>query len=124
MLAVLVACGDPAYKPPPIVVTFDPDFPPPTSIATGAYAGIAATVTNDNNGGSVTFSCVPNTPAGACGTFTPAQSTSNIPVCYLAPGEIPSENPVTVTATSVTDPTKSVSAKVTIESGASQSCLP
>jgi hypothetical protein len=119
----LTACGNSNATLPPIVVTFDPDSPPPASLETGAYAAIAATVTNDNKNAGVSFSCVPNMPAGACGTFTPAGPTgSNVPVCYLAPGQIPTENPVTVTATSVTDPTKSVSAKINIVSGAPQPC--
>ncbi len=123
LIVSLTACGNSNATLPPIVVTFDPDYPPPASLETGAYAAIAATVTNDNKNAGVTFSCVPNSPAGACGTFTPSGPTgSNVPVCYLAPDQIPTENPVTVTATSVTDPTKSVSAKITIVSGAPQPC--
>jgi hypothetical protein len=62
MLAALMACGDPKYQPPAIVVTFDPNFPPPASLNTGAYAGIAAVVTNDTKNAGVNLSCIPDTP--------------------------------------------------------------
>jgi hypothetical protein len=123
MIAALVACGDPKYQPPAIVVTFDPNFPPPASINAGAYAGIAADVANDTKNAGVTFSC---TPAGDCGSFNPTGGGSAGPVCYQAPGTAPTGGTVTVTATSVTDPTKSIaSAPITITSGPpGQSCEP
>src|SRR5271165_7092153 len=67
---LLVHCGDSRYHPPAIVVTFDPNFPPPTSINAGAYwdSGLAADVANDAKNGGVTFSC---TPLGGCGSFNP-----------------------------------------------------
>jgi predicted small lipoprotein YifL len=122
MLAALMACGDPKYQPPAIVVTFDPNFPPPASLNTGAYAGIAAVVTNDTKNAGVNFSCIPDTPAGACGTFSNPGAGSAVPVCYLAPEQVPTENPVTVTATSVTDPTKFISAPITVVNGAANPC--
>jgi hypothetical protein len=123
LLSALVACGDGKYQAPAIVVTFDlENYPIPTSLDTGAYTAVAAIVANDTKNRGVTFSCVPDSPAGACGTFSPASAGSDIPVCYLAPDQIPSENPVTITATSVTDPTKSASANITIVSGPSNPC--
>jgi hypothetical protein len=32
----LIACGDPKYQPPAIVVTFSPYFSPPTALNTGS----------------------------------------------------------------------------------------
>jgi ABC-type amino acid transport substrate-binding protein len=123
MLALLSACGDPKAQPPAIVVTFDATYSPPPSLDTGEYAGIAADVANDTGGsGQVNWSCLPSTPAGACGTFSPPQTGSTTPTCYLAPAEVPTQNPVTVTATSVDDPTKSASATITIVSGAGLAC--
>jgi hypothetical protein len=119
IIVVVVSCGDPQYHAPPIVVTFDPNFSPPASLETGAYAGIAAVVTNGNNNNSVSFTC---TPAGQCGTFTPSGSSSGVPVCYLAPAQVPAGNTVTVTATSGADATKSVSAMITIVNGAPNPC--
>lgn len=123
MLAVLTACGDPKAQPPAIVVTFDATYSPPASLDTGEYAGLAADVANDTSGsGKVNWSCMPSAPAGACGTFSPTQTGSTVPTCYLAPADVPAQNPVTVTATSVTDPTKSVSATITIVSGVGPAC--
>ena len=117
----LVACGDGKYQPPAIVVTFY--SPPPTSINTDSTIGITAVVTNDPKGAGVNFSCV---PAGSCGSFNPPKIASNVPTCYEAPGEVPSGNTVTITATSISDPTKSVtSAAITVLSGSPvQACSP
>jgi len=112
MLAALVDCGDPKYQPPAIVVTFDPNFSPPASLNAGAIAGIAVNVANDPKNAGVNFSCV---PATECGTFTPNPIASNVPTSYQAPDTVPTGGRVTVTATSVTDPTKSVSAAITID---------
>ncbi|MBZ5664619.1 MAG: hypothetical protein LAO30_08450 [Acidobacteriia bacterium] len=119
VIAVLLSCGVSKSGAPAIVVTFDPGFLPPASLNTGAYAGIAADVANDNQNAGVTFAC---DPAGACGSFTPIGGGSAVPVCYLAPSQVPAGNTVTVTATSVTDPTKSKSATITIVSGAPNPC--
>ncbi len=110
-----IACGDPKYQPPAIVVTFSPYFPPPTSLNTGSTTGIAAVVTNDPKNAGVNFTCV---PAGDCGSFSPAQIASNVPTCYQAPGTVPSGSTVTLTATSVSDPAKSISSSpITISRG-------
>jgi hypothetical protein len=117
-IAVLISCGDPKYVPPAIVVTFDPNFPPPTTINAGAYwdQGLAADVANDTKNGGVGFSCA---PAGDCGSFNPTGAPSTVPTCYQAPGAAPTGGTVTITATSATDPTKSVtSAPITITTGA------
>jgi hypothetical protein len=121
MLAALVACGgDPRYQAPPIAVTFSPA--PQTSINTGSTIGITAVVTNDPQNAGVNLTCV---PAGDCGTFNPAQIASNVPSCYQAPAEVPAGNTVTLTATSVTDATKFVSATLTIlEGDPVQGCPP
>ena len=111
MIAVLVACGDSKYQPPAILVTFSTEFPPPTALAASATAGIAAVVTNDTKNAGVNFTCV---PAGECGSFTPNPIASNVPTTYQAPPTVPAGGTVTITATSITDATKSVSATITI----------
>ena len=111
-MAALVACGDPKYQPPAIVVTFSTGFPPPTALEVSATTGIAAIVTNDPKNAGVNLSCV---PAKECGTFSPNPIASNVPTTYQAPPAVPSGGSVTVTATSVTDPTKFVSATITID---------
>lgn len=110
-IAALVACGDPRYQPPAIVVTFSAEFPPPTALEINATSGIAAVVTNDAKNAGVNFSCL---PATRCGTFTPNPVASNVPTSYEAPPTVPAGGSVTVTATSVTDATKFISATITI----------
>jgi hypothetical protein len=119
VLAFQGACGDPKYQPPAITIAFSQGFVPPTSLNTGAYAGIAATVTNDPQNGGVSFSC---TPVGACGTFVGPGGASGIPLCYLAPDSVPPGNTVTIIATAASDTTKSVSATTTIVSGPPNPC--
>ena len=120
MVAALVACGDPKYRAPAIVVTFA--SPPATPLSTGASEGITAVLTNDTGSNKVNWSCLPDDQPGECGLFTPPQITSNVPTCYTAPDNVPPGNTVTVIATSVTDPTKSISATITIVSGPGQAC--
>jgi hypothetical protein len=76
--------------------------------------GVAATVTNDskNQGVNWTAAC----GSASCGAFTPtAASASTEPITYTSPAAIPTGNTVTLTATSVTDPTKkAVSTPITI----------
>jgi hypothetical protein len=119
MITALVACGTQDNPTTPITVTFSQGFVPPSSLNTDAYAGIAATVSNDPKNGGVGFSC---TPVGACGTFSAGGAPSAIPVCYLAPSSVPNGNTVTITATSDSDNTKSVSATITIVNGAANPC--
>jgi hypothetical protein len=117
LLSALLACGDPKYHAPAIVVTFDPNFPPPVSINAGAYwdQGLAADVANDPKNGGVNFSCA---PVGDCGSFNPTGAGSAVPTCYQAPETAPAGGTVTVTATSVDDPTKFVTSEpITITSG-------
>jgi hypothetical protein len=123
LVTSFTGCGDPKAAPPAIVVTFDlTNYPIPAQLNTGAYVAVAAIVTNDTQNAGVKFSC---TPAGTCGGFSPSSASgSDVPVCYLAPDQVPAQNPVTVTATSVTDSTKSVSTMITIVSGAGNPCPP
>ena len=123
LATLFTGCGDPKAMPPAIVVAFDlTNFPIPAQLNTGASVAVAAIVTNDSQNAGVRFSC---TPAGTCGTFSPSSPTgSDVPVCYLAPDQVPAQNPVTVTATSVTDSTKSASTMITIVSGPGNPCPP
>jgi len=74
----------------------------------GDSCGIAATVTNDPQNAGVNWAVACGSEP-QCGYFSPFPTSSGVPVTYTAPTAIPSGNTVTVTATSVTDPTKSVS---------------
>jgi hypothetical protein len=127
MIGALGACGDPKGQSPPIEVTFSPTYQIPASLTTGSTTGIEALVANDNQNAGVTLTCTPDTPAGECGGFTPPAAGSNVPSCYRAPADVPGgDGTVTLTATSVTDATKSVSSTpITIVSGAAVvTCMP
>jgi hypothetical protein len=121
LVFTLTTCSR-TYESTPISLAYSPDFQPPTGLETGAYAAIAVTVSNDPKNAGVTFSCAPDQSAGDCGSFTPPAAASTDPTCYLAPDAVPSGGTVTVTATSVTDPTKMLSSNITIVSGAQNPC--
>jgi hypothetical protein len=80
----------------------------PSAMFVSDYSTISAD-TNDTAG--VTWTCA---PASSCGAFAASQTMNAAENTYTAPPQIPSGNLVTLTATSVTDSTKSASARVTI----------
>ena len=104
--------GNHSQQPPPISVTFSPA--PPTSLQTKATQSLTAVVSNDPSNNpqvSWTVSCG---SSGACGSFNPTTTTSGNATTYTAPAAVPSGNTVNVTATSLTDGTKFVTATITI----------
>ena len=82
-----------------------------SSVIVGGQVPLSATVANDPNKQGVTWSvtCGSNA-AGACGTIVTAQFSAS----YTAPSSVPAGGTVTVTATSVSDPTKSASETIAI----------
>lgn len=108
MIVLLAACGNQNSSLPAITVTFTPSFLPPTSMIVNEQCGIAATVTNDNKNAGVNWKVTCGSE-GQCGSFSAFPTSSAVPVTYTAPATIPNGNTVTITATSVTDPTKFVS---------------
>jgi hypothetical protein len=116
MTLLLVACGSSSgpTPPPPISVSFLSQ--PATSLNVGASTGVAATVSNDSANAGVAWkvSC----GSSSCGSISPAQTASGATANYVAPTAVPTPASVTITATSVTDSTKSVSASITITSTA------
>jgi hypothetical protein len=96
-----------------ITVAFTPSFLPPATMNTNTQQEIAAFTTNDptNAGVNWTVTCG---SAGQCGTFGQTPTLNNVPTNYTAPLAVPTGTTVTVTATSVSDFNKSVSANITI----------
>jgi hypothetical protein len=80
----------------------------PSAMFVNDHTEISVT-TNDTAG--VTWTCVPDS---SCGAFAASQTMNAAANTYTAPAQIPSGNLVTLTATSVSDSTKSASAHVTI----------
>lgn len=85
----------------------------PTSMAPGASANVAATVTNDPKNGGVTWNCI---PATSCGTtsFNPNQTASGATSVFTAPTTFPNGGQVTISATSVTDSVTSSPVNITL----------
>ena len=105
-LAFLAACGAQNSMAPAISVAFTPGFTPPTAMTVNEACGVAATVTNDSKNQGVTWKAACG--SASCGTFTPVgPSGSMVPITYTSPAAVPTGGTVTLTATSVTDPTKS-----------------
>ena len=115
-LALLSACGAQNSMAPAITVTFTPGFTPPATLShlsPDNTAGIAVTITNGPQNAVVNWSVTCG--SASCGSFAPTATASTIPTTYTAPASIPAGNTVTVKATSKDDPTKSVSAIITID---------
>lgn len=99
--------------PPAIKVAVSPKTPAP-AIAAGNAAGLAftATVTNDPTSSGVTWKATGDGCNGAtCGTTTVAAGGG---ITYVPPTVKPSPNTVTLTATSISDATKTDSVTITI----------
>lgn len=108
-----------APAPPAISVTIS--TAPPATLSVSGTASVTATVANDSAGAGVNWSC---TPAGSCGSFNPSTSPGNTATTmYTAPPAVPSGGKVTLTATSVTDTTKSASSSILITGTASVASL-
>lgn len=110
LLAFLIACcgcgGTPSGPPPPVNVTVAVS-PSTATVSTGTTQQFSATVAGTSNSG-VTWSV--NDVAGGNNTFGMISTTG----LYTAPATIPSTSTLTVKAASVTDPTKTASAAVTL----------
>jgi hypothetical protein len=83
----------------------------PTSVTAGDTVLFNAAVLNDLSGLGVTWSLSSTCTASACGTLSNASANA---VNYTAPATVPAPNTVTISATSVADPTRSASTQITI----------
>src|SRR5882762_981138 len=102
---------------------------PPTkaSLLVGAQQEFTATVANDVANRGVTWTVAPASgtlcTGTACGIMSATSTASGAPTTYEAPSAVPTGGAIIVTATSVTDPTKSASSTVTITSGVNNTGL-
>jgi predicted dienelactone hydrolase len=78
-----------------------------------------STIANDPTNAGVNWTLTQNSAActAACGTVSPGTTPSGTATTYTAPNAVPPNGPVTLTATSVFDNTKSSSATITISTG-------
>ncbi len=94
---------------PPVQVFLSPTT---ATVLLNATQRFSASVNNDPNNAGVTWALSGSGCTGvACGTLSGTTITSTT---YKAPGAVPNPPTVTLTATSVTDPTKSASATITV----------
>ena len=87
--------------------------PPLPTLTTGVAANFAADVAQDPLSAGVDWT-VHCTSAGGCGSFSPGHTASGALTTYTAPQSVPSGGTATVTAASTADPSKKVSAVITI----------
>lgn len=113
---------------PPPAITVSISTPPPATMtissSTSPVTAMVAATTNDTAG--VTWSCTPNTPTGACGSFSSGTTASGATTTYTAPSAVPagpSGGTVTLQATSVTDATKFATSPILITGVASKATL-
>jgi hypothetical protein len=98
---------------PAISVTLNPA--PRAQMNVSSAAPFTAVVANDPQNAGVNWSVTCGSVH--CGSFNPTSTASAVATQFTAPATIPSGNTVTVTATSVADNTKSISATITITQG-------
>src|SRR6266478_5352084 len=89
--------------------------PPTASVAVNATQPFTATVQNDSQNKGVTWALSGTGCSGAaCGTLSANSSASGVAITYTAPSSVPNPATVTLTATSVSDGTKSSAATITV----------
>jgi len=88
--------------------------PAPSFLQVGGGAGFTAFVSNDAANAGVTWAVTCG--SSGCGSLSAASTASGAATDFTAPATVPTGNTVTITATSVTDVTKSASAVVTVTS--------
>jgi hypothetical protein len=109
----VAGCGGSGSSPnPPASISVSLSPAPPASIDTGSATSLTATVTNDDAQGGVTWKVTCG--SASCGSFSAGSTASGAATKFTAPAAAPNPASVTITATSVTDTTKSAAATITI----------
>jgi hypothetical protein len=102
---------------PPIPIAVSFFAAPPASLQAGAQFSMSAGITNDVTANpQVTWAVTCG--GSSCGSFNPTTTANEALTTYTAPAAIPPGGSVTVTVTSVTDPTKSASTTIVITAAA------
>ena len=92
--------------------------PPSQTVAAGSTQAFTFTLMNDTGKGATLTLTGPGCTGATCGTLSATTVHTGGSVTYTAPSTVPSPASATITATSVQDPTKFVSASITIVSAA------
>ncbi len=98
----------------PISVGIVASTAPPFILPAGGVMSLTGTLSNDYTlgGGSISWSL--SCQSSDCGSLSATKTASGTAITYTAPANVPTGNTVTITATSVTDPTESNSIIITI----------
>ncbi|MEI9979862.1 MAG: hypothetical protein WDN23_12865 [Edaphobacter sp.] len=98
----------------PISVAIVASTPPPFTLSVSGTMSLTGVLSNDYTvgGGSISWSL--SCQSSDCGSLGATKTASGTAITYTAPAIGPKGNTVTVTATSVTDPTQSNSIIITI----------
>jgi hypothetical protein len=120
-----IATGDPSQSasvtltilPAPVTIQFTQGFLPPSAIAAGGTARLAATVSNDPTYAGVQWSV--SCGSSSCGSFNPTATASAGggfagTTVYTAPAAVPSGGTVTVTASSIYSSQSVVSSEIQV----------
>ena len=109
-----VGCSNPGGSDPnpPATISVTLSSQRVSTIQVGTSTTISATVSNDTLNGGITWSVSCST--SSCGSFNPTKTASGTNTSYTAPTTVPGTGVVTVTATSLSDPTKSATASITV----------
>lgn len=102
---------------PPIPISVSFLATVPASLQVSSSISLSAKIQNDTSANPQVKWAVACGSAN-CGSFSAGETGSENPTTYTAPPAIPSGNSVTITATSATDPTKSVSGSIVITAAA------
>lgn len=117
LLVTLSGCGGGSSPPPPppppaITVSVSPTSP---NVSAATIQTFTATVNNDSASKGVTWAL--SCSSALCGWLLPTSTASGMATTYIAPSVPPSMSPaVKLTATSVSDPTRSDSTTITVVS--------
>jgi hypothetical protein len=105
-----------ATKSQPVGITFKAvtvNFAPgPTTVVTTGTAQLSANIGDDPSNGGINWSV--SCSAASCGSVSPKKTLSGTPTTYAPPSGLTANLNVTVTATSVFDPTKSMPYPLTV----------
>ncbi len=98
--------------------------PTSASVAVNAMQQFTPTVTNDGTNSGVNWTLALNgvSCSPACGTLNFMSTANGAPVTYTAPATVPAFPFITITATSIEDPTKSATAAITITTASGAAC--
>lgn len=92
--------------------------PNPVTVAEDTSQQFTGTVSFDPSGQGVNWTLTQGAPpvacSPACGTISAPNSPSGTPITYNAPSVVPTPNTVTLTATSISDATKSGSSTINV----------